>query len=33
MVLTVDATNGTYANGVIFHNPGFAAMPRTLGNT
>ncbi len=24
--------NGTYAEGVTFHSPGFAAMPRTPGN-
>ncbi len=25
-------TDGTYAEGVTFHSPGFAAVPRTPGN-
>ncbi len=30
--VTFDIANGTYAEGVTFHSPGFAAMPRTPGN-
>ncbi len=32
IAVTIDIAHGTYAEGVTFHSPGFAAMPRTPGN-
>ncbi len=32
VTVTNDRAHGTYAEGVAFHSPGFAATPRTPGN-